>query len=46
MQVKPAADFVIADALHAAAPTKRVAGTEGRGFSRLDARRLCFAATN
>jgi hypothetical protein len=45
MQVKRAAGFVIADALHPAAPTRRAAGTEGHGFSRLDARRLCFGAT-
>jgi hypothetical protein len=45
MQVKRATVFMIADALHPAAPTRRAAGTEGHGFSRLDARRLCFGAT-
>jgi hypothetical protein len=41
MQVKRVAAFMVADALHPAAPTR----TEGRGFSRLDAWRLCFGAT-
>jgi uncharacterized membrane protein len=42
MQVKRATGFMIADALRRAAPARRAAGTENRGFSSLDGRELCF----
>lgn len=45
MQVKRAADSMIAGALPRAAPARRAARTENRGFSALDGRGLCFGAT-